>query len=159
MKALAALRLRWRALTPRERRAAVVAMAVVALALSWFVAVQPAWRTLREAPARLDALDAQLEQMQRLAAEAAALRATPPLAAGQAAQALQAATERLGERGRLTLQGDRATVTLLGVDGEQLRQWLGEARAGARARPLEAQLSRGPQGYTGSVVLALGGGG
>jgi general secretion pathway protein M len=50
-------------------------------------------------------------------------------------------------------------LTLNGVSGEQLRSWLAEARSGARARPVEAQLSRGPQGYTGTLVVSLGTGG
>jgi general secretion pathway protein M len=44
------------------------------------------------------------------------------------------------------------------VSSLQLREWLAEARAGARARPVEAQLSRGALGFNGSVVLSLGGG-
>jgi len=40
----------------------------------------------------------------------------------------------------------------------QLRGWLGEVRSGARVRPVETQLSRGPAGYTGTVIVALGGG-
>ena len=63
------------------------------------------------------------------------------LRAAQAHDALRSATERLGaEKARLSLQGDRATLTLTGVTGEQLSSWLGEARSGARARPVEAQL-------------------
>jgi general secretion pathway protein M len=95
--------------------------------------------------------------MQRLAAEGAELRGTPPLTAAQSSAALQAATAKLGERGRLTLVGDRATLTLSGATAEQLRQWLAEARSGARARPLQAQLTRGAQGFNGTLVVALGG--
>ena len=55
------------------------------------------------------------------------------------------------------LQGERATVTLNGVDGATLRSFLTEARSNARARPVEAQLVRGPKGYDGTLVLAIGG--
>ena len=56
------------------------------------------------------------------------------------------------------MQSDRATLTLVtGVAPEALRAWLTEARSGARARPVEAQLQRGPLGYTGTISLTLGG--
>ena len=68
--------------------------------------------------------------MQRLAGEARELKTGTPVGAAQAAAALKAATDRLGERGRLAVIGDRATLTLNGVSGEVLRQWLAEARSG-----------------------------
>ena len=48
----------WMGLAPRERRALLLAAAVVAAALLWGLAVQPAWRTLARAPAELERLDA-----------------------------------------------------------------------------------------------------
>jgi general secretion pathway protein M len=154
-----ALLARWQAFAPRERRLVAVGGGVLMLFLAWLLFVQPALRTVREAPARIDQLDAQLQHMQRLAAEGRELRNTAPMPAAQAAIVLKASTERLGERARLSVQGDRAVLTLNGVSGEQLRSWLAEARSGARARPVEAQLSRGPQGYTGTLVVSLGTGG
>lgn len=149
------LRARWRALAPRERRLLAGAGALLALLAVWLLLVQPAWRTLRETPAQIDRVEAQLQRMQRLAAEASELRGTTPVPAAQAQEALRAATQRLGERTRLNVAGDRATVTLTGVEGQALRDWLAEARSGARARPLEVQLTRAAQGYSGTVVLAL----
>ncbi len=146
---------RWQALGPRERRGLAVAAWVLGLFLLWAVTLSPAWRTTREAPTQLDHLDAQLQQMQRQALEARELRAIPALGSSQAAAALRAATDTLGAAGRLQLGGDRATLTLSGVNGSQLRDWLAEARSAARARPLEANLTRGPQGYSGSIVVAL----
>ena len=136
---------------------ASIAFGIVAIALLWLVGIAPALRTVRDAPATLDRLDAQLSQMQRLAAEARELKAGAPVGAAQSAAALRSATERLGDRGRLAVLGDRATLTLTGVTGDALRQWLAEARSGARARPVEAQLTRGPQGYTGTLVVTFGG--
>jgi general secretion pathway protein M len=146
----------WQRLALRERRMLGWAAVLVAAALLWWVALQPAWRTLAQAPMEHDRLDAQLQQMQREAAEAQQLRALPPLPADQAAVALRAATDRLGAKARLVLQGDRATITLTGVGSTALRDWLNEARAGARARPVEANLTRSAQGFNGSVILALG---
>lgn len=155
--AMAPLRAWWRALSARDRRLLRLALAVVVLGSLWLVALQPALQTLRGAPAALDAAEAQLQTMQRLAAEAGELRAAPPVNPEQATAALQAATARLGEKGRLSLQGDRAVLTLNGVGTGALRDWLAEARSGARARPVEANLMRGTQGYSGTLVLAIGG--
>jgi general secretion pathway protein M len=154
---LDAVRMRWAALPQRERRLVLLAAGVVGVALLWMLALQPAWRTVREAPARLDALDAQLQAMQRLAAETSELRAAPAVSAAQSGAALKAASDRLGAQGRLVLQGERAVLTLTGASTEQLRGWLAEARSGARARPVEANLTRGPKGYNGTIVVAIGG--
>jgi general secretion pathway protein M len=156
--ALAPLRSAWLGLSQRDRRAALLAATVLGLFIVWSAAVQPAWRTLSRAPAELDAVDAQLQAMQRLAAEATELRAMPAVPLQQATAALQAATVRLGDQGKLSMQGDRAVLTLTGIGTSALRLWLAEARAGARARPVEATLNRGPQGYNGTLVLSLGGG-
>lgn len=155
--ALAPLKARWTALQPRERVALAVAAVVVGLGLLWAVAVQPAWTTLREAPARLDALETDLQRMQRLAGEARELKAAQPVSAAQAALALKAATDRLGDGGQLVVQGDRATLTLTGIDADQLRDWLAESRAAARARPVELRLTQGPNGYSGTLVVLLAG--
>ncbi len=142
----------------RERLAIGVVLGVLGVLLVWSVALRPAWRTLTEAPRQLDLLDAQLQAMQRLAAESRSLRGATPVAAAQATAALQSATQRLGDPARLSLQGDRATVTLSGVAGPALQAWLGEVRSAARGRVVDAQLTRGPNGYAGSVVVMLGSG-
>jgi general secretion pathway protein M len=153
-----ALRARWRRLGARDRRLVLLALSVIVLFVGWTVAIQPAWRTLRDAPVQRDLLDLQLQEIRALAAEAQQLRNAPALNAEQSAAALRAASERLGTKARLSLQGDRAVLTLNGVSSAQLREWLAEARSGARARPVEAQLSRGAQGFNGSVVLNIGAG-
>lgn len=153
----AALQARWRGLAAREQLLLALAAAAIALLLLWLLAVQPAWRTLSRAPAEIDRLDAQLQSMQALAAEAQQLRAAPPVTPDQATEALKAATTRLGDKAKLTLQGERAVLTLNGIGTGALRDWLAEARAGARARPLEANLTRTTQGYSGTLVVGLGG--
>ena len=147
----------WSERTLRERQLTAGAIAVVVLFLIWLVFVQPALRTLRDAPTELDRLDQQLQQIQLAAAEAQALRGVTPVSAERATAALRAATERLGSGARLSMQGDRATVTLANVDTETLRAWLGEVRSGARARPIEAQLAKSGNGYGGTITLAIGG--
>jgi general secretion pathway protein M len=149
----------WQGLQRRERRLITAAATIVALALLWWVVLAPALRTLQRAPAQIDAAEAQLQTMQRLAAEARELRSVTPVPADQAANVLKAATARLGDKGRLALQGDRAVLTVTGVSSIALRDWLAEARLGARARAMEANLSRGAGGLTGTVVVGMGGAG
>ena len=153
--ARAQLRARWQALGRRERRLVVAAAAVVGFALLWTLGVQPAWRTLRDTPAQIDAVELQLQRMQQLAAESRELRALPSVPPAQAEASLRAATDRLGPSAKLVLQGERATLTINGISGNALTGWLGEVRSAARARPVEATLSRGPNGYSGSIVLQL----
>jgi general secretion pathway protein M len=140
------------------RRAVALAAGFVAVLLLWWVGLQPALRTLKEAPAQINSVEAELQAMRALADETTRLRAAPPVSTSQAMAALTAATERLGSQGRLSIQGDRATLTLSAVDTESLRQWLELARSAARARPVEAQLSRGASGYSGTLVVQIGGG-
>jgi general secretion pathway protein M len=147
----------WQARAPHERQL-IVAMAVaVALLLVWLVAVRPALSTLRETPAELDRLDAQWQQMQLAALERATLRSASPVPPQQAAEALRAATERLGGKGKIALQGDRATLTFSGASFETLRDWIGEARSAARARPVEVQLLKSASGYSGAITVVLSG--
>lgn len=147
---------RWNAFAPRERVMVGAMAAALAFLVLWLLAVRPAWRTLSEAPAKRAQADAQLFEMQGLAAEAKQLRALPPLSPSSAEQALKSATERLGAKGKVVTQADRATLTLTGATGEDIRQWLAEARSGARARPVEANLTRSGDGYNGTLVVALG---
>lgn len=146
----------WQALGERERLAVGGAGALLGLLLIWLVLIAPAQKTLRTAPAELTKLELQLQQMQAQAQEVRQLRAAPGVPAAQAQAALQASVEHLGTVARLNLSGGRATVTLNGIAPQVLQAWLGEVRAAARARPVEAQLTRGPQGYSGSIVMTLG---
>jgi general secretion pathway protein M len=153
----APLRQHWQALAPRERRIAGWLGWAIGLALLWFVGIAPAWTSYRTAPARIEQLDKQLQDMQRLAGEATTLRALPPVGGLQAQAALKAATDALGSAGRLQLGGDRATVTFTNATGTQVRDWLAETRSAARTRPVEANLTRGAQGYSGSVIVQMPG--
>lgn len=147
----------WTALGERERFALQAVAALLGVVLAWSILLAPALRTLKTAPAELEKLELQLQQMQAQAQEARTLRAAPAVPPAQAQAALTASVEHLGPAARMTLSGDRAVVTLNGVAPEMLQGWLGEVRSAARARPVEAQLTRGPKGYSGSLTLSLGG--
>jgi len=45
-----------------------------------------------------------------------------------------------------------------GAQGETLRAWLAEARSAAHVRPIDVQLTRSAQGYSGSVIVSFGAG-
>lgn len=146
----------WQALGERERMALTVVAGLLGLLLAWSLLLAPALRTLKSTPAELERVELQLQRMQAQAHEARTLRAAPAVPPAQAQAALTASVEHLGPVARLNLAGERAVVTLNGVAPEVLQAWLGEVRSAARARPVEAQLTRGPKGFTGSIVLSLG---
>lgn len=151
-------RQRWNQFAPRERLALAAAIALILIYVVFSIAVLPAWRNVSAAPQTLDQLEAQLQQMQRLASESRTLRAAPPVSPGQAVSALKSATDRLGGKARLAIAGDRATLALTGVSGEGLKGWLSEVRSAARARVIDAQLTRsGAQGFSGTIMVTLGG--
>lgn len=156
MSALTELQSRWRSVSPREQRLLLLALGVVALALLWWVALAPALKVLKTAPQQHLALDAQNQQMQRLQAQALALRALPVVSAEEARSALEASLKPLGASGQMVVQVERATVTLKGVSPDALAEWLAVARQNARTVPAEAHLTRNAAGaWDGSVVFYL----
>ena len=52
-----ALQQRWQALADRERLLLMLGGTVLGLALLWWVGLAPAWRTVRAAPQKIEALD------------------------------------------------------------------------------------------------------
>ena len=149
------LQQRWKALAPREQNLVLAASAIVALALLWWVALAPALKTLRTAPARHAALDAQLQRMQSLQAEALQLQAAPRGTPGDAVGRLRASlTQRLGATAQLSLVGDRATIALKGAPADALAQWLAQARSNALAVPVEARLTRSALAAAGATPPA-----
>ncbi len=157
MNLLMQLQTRWRSVSPREQRWVVLAGVLLSLALLWWLALAPALAVLKAAPAQHRALDAQLEQMQRLQTQAKALQAQPVLSVDAARQALEAALKPLGAGAQMTVQLDRVTVTLKAVPAGALAQWLATARQNAHTAPVEAHLVRNPAGsWDGTLVLNLG---
>ena len=145
----------WQARAPREKQL-IAAMAVaVGLLLIWWIAVQPALRTLRESSIEIERLEQQTQQVQLAAAEMQTLRSASPVPTEQAMAALRSATTRLGDKAKISVQGERATLTFTTIPAEALRAWLGEARSAARARPLEAQMLKSGPGYSGSITVSV----
>ena len=164
-KSSTALRAHWQTLAPREQQLLSAAAALIALALLWWLALAPALHTLRSAPARHAALDAQLQHMHSLQTEAEALKNAPRADPDNALRALQTSvTERLGPSARLAISGERATLTVKSVPADALAQWLVQARSNGKAVPQEAHWTRSnapadpahPSAHwDGTLVLAL----
>lgn len=153
----AQLRARWLRLAPREKVLVAATSAIVVLALLWLVAIRPALGVLRSAEEQHRALDAQLQQMTALQEQARALQAQPKIGHDEAMRLLERSLrERLGTTARLTISGDRATVTLTGTPADALARWLTQSRVDARALPAEARLQRNAAGlWEGTLVLSL----
>ncbi len=147
---------RYAKLDARERQMVVIIGLALGFLVVWLLLVRPAWQTLDDAPALRAQADAQLLQMQAITNEAKQLRALPPVPPSVAEQVLKAATDSLGGKAKLAMQGDRAVLSLTGANGEDLRAWLLQARGGARARPIEANLVRAGDGYNGTLIVAIG---
>lgn len=155
------LRAQWQGLPPRQRWLLEGAMGVLLAVLLWWVALAPALATLRTAPAQHQALETQLGVMRQMQAQALAMReamqALPPLSREEAQRALEATLrQHLGETARLTFSAESATLTLSGVSGQALAQWLTQARIEARTLPTEAHLNRQANGlWEGRMTLLL----
>lgn len=166
---------RWKSLGAREQTLVLVAAGVVLLALLWWVALAPAIKTLRTAPAAHAALDRELQRMRTLQQEALELQKVPRTEGAEAARSLQTSvTQQLGASAQLNVVGDRATLSLKPTAAQTLAPWLAQVRSTARAVPIEAKLVRStarapaapakapvadavpaPMQWEGSIVLAL----
>ena len=171
MKTPPLLQTRWAALQPREKTLVLASAVLVLAALLWWLALAPALKTLRSAPQQHQALDAQLEQMKRLQAQATQMQSQPVLDQDASRRALDAAVkQRLGASTQVNVVGDRATVILKAVPADAIAPWLAQVRTNARALPVEARLVRStapvgtkpgeastppPARWDGTVVLTL----
>ena len=160
------MRALWRSLAIRERRLVSAACILVAAAVLWWFALAPALTSLRSSQALHSQLDAQLQQMQALKAQALALKSQPVMPADEARRALQTGIRQtLGNSALAVFAGDRATVTLKGVPADALAQWLVQARVNARSLAVEARLVKSassnaagtanPVAWDGTLVMSL----
>ncbi len=159
------LRQRWDALGTRERRLVLGATVVVVIALLWWIALGPALATLRLARNQHLKLDAQMQQMQSLKAQANTLTALPKVSTEDARRALESSLKQtLTASAQMVVVGNRATVTLKGAPPDALAQWLLQARINARATPTEVRLVKsaassaamGPTNSTNPTATAPG---
>jgi general secretion pathway protein M len=151
------VRARWNLLAPREQLLVASAAALVAVALLWWIALAPALATLRAADEQHRVLDAQLQHMLRLQAQAQQMQGLPRQPPDESMRQLELAIRQsLGLSARYTISGERVTISLTGAHAEAVAQWLTQARVNARALPSEARLSRNPTGgLDGTIVVNL----
>jgi general secretion pathway protein M len=149
----------WRGLAAREKMLAVAAAALVALALLWWIAIGPALAVLRTADTQHAALDQQVSRMRSLQQQAKALQSQPKQGYDESLRQLEEAVrQRLGTTARMTVSGERVTLTLTAAPPDALATWLTQARVNARALPSEARLNRGASGgWDGTIVVTLPG--
>lgn len=151
------LRARWQALAPREKLMVAAGLAVVGIAIVWMLALGPALSTLRTSEAQHRALDAQLQRMLSLQTQAQSLQSQPRQNYDEALRQLELSVrQRLGTTARMSVAGERVTLTLAGTAPDALAQWLTQARVNARALPSEAHVTRNSGGtWEGTVTLSL----
>ena len=119
------VRERWAGLQPRERMGLSTALVVLALFLVWSQLLAPAWRLWREAPAQHLRLDAQMQRMLDLRAQAEALKNQSIKTPEQWREGLTAATRSLGGS-ELVWAGNTATVRLKDCTPQALARWLSD---------------------------------
>lgn len=157
MSAAQQLRARWQQLAPREKTGVAGAALLIVIALGWWLAIAPALATLRTAGEQHRTLDAQLQRMLGLQAQAQALQSQPRQSYDEALRLLETSIKQgLGTSARMMIAGERVTVTLSGTPPDALAQWLTQARVNARALPSDARLNRNAAGlWDGTLVLSL----
>ncbi|WP_194944912.1 type II secretion system protein GspM [Limnohabitans sp. 2KL-3] len=139
---LQALQQAWQQRNPREKKGLALVALLLTLTLLWSLALNPAWRTWQQAPAKQAELDRQTQRMRELQAQAKQLQSAPANTAAQARQWLEASVRDLGTGARIQLQGDRATLSVESAPAESMARWLSQARERAQALPVQAQLQQ-----------------
>jgi general secretion pathway protein M len=142
MKLPPLLQQRWDAVPRREQRLLLAALAVVLLAVLWWLAFAPALATLKTADRQRGALDAQLQQMLRLQVQAQALQAQPRITLDEARRLLEASVKPMGASAQLVITGERVSVTFKAISADALAQWLTQVRQNVRTAPTQARLVR-----------------
>jgi general secretion pathway protein M len=142
----------WQARQPRERGLLTLAATVLALALLWNLALQPAWRQWVQAPAARLLAEQQQARMLALAAQAKALRQQPRSDPGQSRTTLAQLVQGLG--GQLTTDGASLVADLPQVPAAALANLLHVLGPQMGARITQASLQEVEPGQW-SARLAL----
>ena len=130
-------------LPAQDRQKLQWGVGALVLVLVWTFNTGPAIKTLREAPAQLQQLDAQTQSLKTMQTEALRLQKAARINPTDAFTLLQqSAAEVLGTGAKVNLEGGRATLTLSGVSAESLAQFLALARTKSHALPVEAHLQK-----------------
>ena len=149
----------WQKATPRDKRLFVAAGILLGAAISWWILLSPAIKTILSAPKLHKNLDAQIQTMKSLSLEARNLQEQNKLGVDDGRQALQnTVTQRFGSTAQLNVQGSRATLTLKNANPQSVSDFLSQARINARTLPTEVKLMRSAppsNGWDGNMTLVL----
>lgn len=132
----------WRQRSPREQGVLRLGAWVVVLVASWHLALAPALRTWQEAPTRQAQLDTQSQRMRQLQGQAQGLQKPRTISRTEAALWLEKSITELGPNAKISLQGERATLSVQAAPANALARWLGQARENAQALPVQAELQQ-----------------
>lgn len=160
------LRAHWTAGPARRRRLLTAGLTLAVLLLLWSFVWLPAWRQLRDGPARQARLLAAIGAVQRDAAALAALRRLPDAGAtNQTAESLSAVLHArsqhwLGTTARSAAVGDGWEVAFDGASSAGLAAWLADLRQTMGLIPVHLQWERDPNtgNWRGSARLMAAGG-
>jgi general secretion pathway protein M len=146
----------WRRLGKRERLLLVLMVAVVLVAAMWFVGLAPALRTLRTAPAQIEALERQAQAMQVLAAQVQGMQGRLAPSREEALRELELSVrQRLAVSAQVNATADHVTVVLKDAPPQSMAAWLSQARLKARVVVSQANLTLTATGWEGSLVFNL----
>jgi general secretion pathway protein M len=145
----------WLHASAREQVALRIAATLVLLALVWWVGLQPALKTLKNARTQAPVVRAQYEQMLQLQAQAAALRAQVQQPVSDPKAVLQDSISTLEKNARVALAGERATVSFKQARPADLALWLEQLRLKAHSSVLEMHMTQAAGLWSGSVLVQL----
>ncbi|WP_187395007.1 type II secretion system protein GspM [Pigmentiphaga aceris] len=142
-----ALSRRWQALSMRERKGMVLVAAVLGVAFTWSVLIDPAMRSLARAEVDIPRLQAQRAELDALVREAQTLggRAQSALPASAQQEGLAASLAAAGLSSAVVATQDdegRWQLAISDVPAPVLMQWLADIVEPIRLRPTALDLSR-----------------
>jgi general secretion pathway protein M len=145
----------WLRASAREQVALRIAATMLVLALVWWVGLQPALKTLKNARTQAPVVRAQYEQMLQLQAQAAAMRAQVQQPVSDPKAVLQDSISTLEKNARVALAGERATVSFKQARPADLAFWLEQVRLKAHSNVLEMHMTQAAGLWSGSVLVQL----
>ena len=146
----------WQNATAREKLMVIAMVLVVAGALLFALLVRPAWRTVQNAPAALNALEAKVQAMRTQAAQlrAAPSVAIPVVTPPSAERELSGPGATVSEsRDAVGTPQAATTINLKNVDGARLAAWLARPEVQKQMKRLNLTRDAVSGRVSGSAVL------
>ena len=138
----------WQGLSRRERAMTAIGTALVAAALLYLVAIEPAWKARVRLGSELPKLRAQAAELDALAQEASRLKGAG--VGAESASAARTALEQSAARGNLgavriaVLDERRLSASAKGVPAWQWLAWLEQTARESRLRIAHVKIARTP---------------